>query len=71
MQKFPDEVFGGTKLDLAEAIDFSDGEFYKVKSWSPRPVRVSFKLEETGNPGGGLTVAETHSWQQHLGRTLL
>ena len=68
MQKFADEVFGGTKLNLGEAIDFSQGEFYKVKVWSPRPVSVSFKLEETGNPGGGLTVDEDHSggsmWQE-------
>ena len=61
MQKFEDEVFGGTKLDLAEAIDFSNGEFYKVKVWSQRPVTVSFKLEETGNPGGGLTKDVDHS----------
>jgi len=61
MQKFADEVFGGTKLDLAEAIDFAAGEFYKVKVWSPRPVVVSFKLEETGNPGGGLTKDVGHS----------
>jgi hypothetical protein len=61
MQKFNDEVFGGTKLDLAEAIDFSAGEFYKVKIWSPRPVTVSFKLEETGNPGGGLTKDLNHT----------
>ena len=68
MQKFADEVFGGTKLNLSEAIDFSQGEFYKVNVWSPRPVPVAFKLEETGNPGGGLTVEVDHpggsTWQQ-------
>ena len=68
MQKFADEVFGGTKLNLSEAIDFSQGEFYKVNVWSPRPVPVSFKLEETGNPGGGLTVNVNHTggsmWQE-------
>jgi hypothetical protein len=68
MQKFADEVFGGTKLNLSEAIDFSAGEFYKVKVWSPRPVVVSFKLEETGNPGGGLTKDVPHpggsNWQE-------
>ena len=68
MQKFADEVFGGTKLELLEAIDFSSGEFYKVKVWSPRPVTVSFKLEETGNPGGGLTKDVGHtgsgSWEE-------
>src|SRR6056297_2380595 len=61
MQKFPDEVFGGTLLNLDEAVDFSEGESYTVKVWSPRPVTVSFKLEEQGNPAGGLTVDEDHS----------
>ncbi len=61
MQKFPDEVFGGTLLNLDEPVDFSEGESYTVKVWSPRPVTVSFKLEEQGNPAGGLTVDEDHS----------
>ncbi len=61
MQKFPDEVFGGTRLDLAEAIDFTEGESYLVKIWSPRPVTVLFKLEELGNPAGGLAVEQDHS----------
>jgi len=61
MQKFPDEVFGGTRLDLAEAIDFNEGESYLVKVWSPRPVTVTFKLEELGNPDGGLTIDEEYS----------
>src|SRR6056297_250900 len=61
MQKFPDEVFGGTLLNLDEAVDFSEGESCTVKVWSPRPVTVSFKLEEQGNPAGGLTVDEDHS----------
>src|SRR6056297_257429 len=61
MQKFPDEVLGGTLLNLEEPIDFSEGESYTVKVWSPRPVTVSFKLEEQGNPAGGLTVDEDHS----------
>ena len=61
MQKFPDEVFGGTKLLVPDGpIDFNQGEFYLVKVWSPRPVDVSFKLEEEGNPEGGLTVDLTH-----------
>ncbi|NHA13658.1 hypothetical protein, partial [Thioalkalivibrio sp. XN279] len=68
MQKFPDEVFGGTLLNLGEAIDFSEGEIYTVKVWSPRPVTVSFKLEEQGNPAGGFTVDEDHpgggAWQE-------
>ncbi len=61
MQKFPDEVFGGTLLNLEEPIDFSEGESYAVKVWSPRPVTVSFKLEEQDNPAGGLTVDQDHS----------
>jgi hypothetical protein len=61
MQKFSEEVYGGTKLELREPVDFSGGEFYKVKVWAQRPVPVSFKLEETGNPGGGVTVAVNHS----------
>jgi hypothetical protein len=68
MQKYPDEVFGGTLLDLGEAIDFSKGEFYKVKVWSPRAVTVSFKLEEQGNPAGGFTKEQDHTggseWQE-------
>ena len=55
MQKFPDEVFGGTKFDLVDPIDFVNGEAYTVKVWSSRNVAVSFKLEEIGNPGGGRT----------------
>ena len=68
MQKFPDQVFGGTLLNLGEAIDFSQGESYTVKVWSPRPVSVSFKLEEQGNPAGGMTVDQDHpgggTWQE-------
>ena len=60
MQKFPDQVFGGTRLDLSDAIDFREGEVYLIKVWSSRSVPVSFKLEETGNPAGGLTVDVTH-----------
>ncbi len=55
MQKFPEEVFGGTKLNLAAGIDFANGEAYTMKVWSPRNVEVSFKLEETGNASGGRT----------------
>jgi len=61
MQKFPDEVFGGTLLDLGEPVDFSEGEFYTMKVWSSRAVPVSFKLEEQGNPAGGFTVVQDHS----------
>ncbi|MEJ2516301.1 MAG: hypothetical protein P8102_13940, partial [Gammaproteobacteria bacterium] len=68
MQKFPDEVFGGTLLNLGEPIDFSEGESYRVKVWSPRPVTVSFKLEEQGNSEGGLTKEQPHpggsAWEE-------
>ncbi len=46
MQKFPDEVFGGTRLDLDGPIDFADGEAFTVKVWSARPVPLTFKLEQ-------------------------
>ena len=46
MQKFPDETFGGTKLDLGAPIDFGDGEAFTVKVWSPRNVALTFKLDE-------------------------
>jgi len=46
MQKFPDETFGGTKLDLGAPIDFADGEAFTVKVWSPRNVALTFKLDE-------------------------
>ena len=61
MQKFPDEVFGGTKFELAAAIDFAAGEAYTIKVWSPRGVDVLFKLEETGNPGGGFATTVNYS----------
>jgi len=68
MQKFPDQVFGGTKLVLGEPIDFSQGESYKITVWSPRPVAVAFKLEEEGNPEGGLTKEQDHpggsAWEE-------
>jgi len=61
MQKYPDEVFGGTKFELDSAIDFGAGEAYTIKVWSPRSVEVLFKLEETGNPGGGFDAVVSHS----------
>ena len=61
MQKFADEVFGGTRFDLPVGVDFSQGEAYTVKVWSPRSVEVSFKLEETGNPAGGRTLGQDHT----------
>ena len=61
MQKFPDEVFGGTKFELIEALDFSAGEAFTVKVWSPRTVEVLFKLEENGNPAGGLAKVNNSS----------
>jgi hypothetical protein len=68
MQKYPDEVFGGTKFELGAAIDFGAGEVYTIKVWSSRSVEVLFKLEETGNPGGGFATTVNHSgggeWQE-------
>ena len=46
MQKFPDQPFGGTLLDLGEPIDFGDGEAFTVKVWSPREVALTFKLDQ-------------------------
>ncbi len=46
MQKFPDEPFGGTRLDLAGPIDFSNGEAFTIKVWSQRVVPLTFKLEQ-------------------------
>ncbi|MDH5262661.1 MAG: hypothetical protein OEX74_14760 [Gammaproteobacteria bacterium] len=46
MQKFPDQSFGGTKLDRGAPIDFADGEAFTVKVWSPRNVALTFKLDE-------------------------
>jgi hypothetical protein len=46
MQKFPDETFGGTKLDLGAPVDFGNGEAFTVKVWSPRAVDLTFKLDE-------------------------
>ena len=68
MQKFPDQPFGGTRLDLPDPINFAEGEQYIIKVWSPRTVNVAFKLEETGNPAGGQTVELTlngnSTWQE-------
>ena len=46
MQKFPDQAFGGTKLDRGAPIDFADGEAFTVKVWSSRNVALTFKLDE-------------------------
>ena len=46
MQKFPDQVFGGTRLDLDGPIDFSAGEAFLVKVWADRGVPLTFKLEQ-------------------------
>ena len=62
MQKFPDEVFGGTRFDPLEVpVDYSAGEVFKVKVWSPRPVRVLFKIEETNNGTLGVAKEVSHS----------
>ncbi|MBT8050120.1 MAG: carbohydrate binding domain-containing protein [Gammaproteobacteria bacterium] len=71
MQKFPDDpalLFGGTKFELSDAIDFTAGEAFSILVWSPRGVRVTFKLEEQGNPGGGREIEISHtgssSWEE-------
>jgi len=48
MQKYPDDpakLFGGTGLVRGPALDFSNGTAFKIKAWSPRDVRLVFKLE--------------------------
>ncbi|MEM7610691.1 MAG: hypothetical protein AAF270_03365 [Pseudomonadota bacterium] len=45
MQKFAGEVFGGSTLSLGSNVDFSAGEAFRVKVWSPRVVPVLFKFE--------------------------
>ena len=62
MQKFPDETFGGTRLNVPNGpIDFSQGEFFRISVFSPRTVALTFKLEEEGNPGGGFERVENHT----------
>ncbi|MEO0575990.1 MAG: hypothetical protein AAF004_11040 [Pseudomonadota bacterium] len=45
MQKFPAEVFGGSTLTLASAVDFSAGEAFTMQVWAERAVPVLFKFE--------------------------
>ncbi len=64
MQKFPDDpalLFGGTKLERVANYDFADGESFTMKVWSPRNVAVTFKLEEQGNPNGGVSREINHT----------
>ena len=64
MQKFPDDpalLFGGTKLERVANYDFADGESFTMKVWSPRNVAVTFKLEEQGNPNGGVPREINHT----------
>ena len=64
MQKFPDDpllLFGGTKLERVDAYNFANGESFTMKVWSPRDVAVTFKLEEQGNPNGGLSEEINHT----------
>lgn len=46
MQKFPDQPFGGTLLDLGDPVDFANGEAFTVLLWSPRSVALTFKLDQ-------------------------
>ena len=46
MQKFPDQVFGGTLLDTGAPLDFSQGTAFNIKVWATRNVPMTFKLEQ-------------------------
>lgn len=62
MQKFPDEPFGGTRLNVPGGpIDFSQGEFFRISVFADRAVPLTFKLEEEGNPGGGFERVLSHT----------
>ncbi len=63
MQKFMDEVFGGTKLTYSDPIDFSQGESFNIKVWSPRSVEVLFKTDES-NIERFFTHTGGSEWQQ-------
>jgi hypothetical protein len=61
MQKFFDQVFGGTRLNpIAVPVDFSQGRAFKMKVWSEREVPISFKLEEFNDGSGGVTQIVSH-----------
>ncbi|MFU8896345.1 MAG: hypothetical protein ACNA8J_08155, partial [Gammaproteobacteria bacterium] len=45
MRKFSGEIFGGSTLQLDDGVDFSEGQAFTMKVWSPRAVPVLFKLE--------------------------
>ncbi|MFK7885283.1 MAG: family 16 glycosylhydrolase [Gammaproteobacteria bacterium] len=45
MLKFAGEPFAGSLLTLPAPIDVVAGSSFNMKVWSPRPVRVLFKLE--------------------------
>ena len=45
MQKFAGEVFGGSTLSLSSAVNFPQGEAFKMKVWASRQVPVLFKFE--------------------------
>ncbi|MDG1835424.1 MAG: hypothetical protein P8J22_07990, partial [Pseudomonadales bacterium] len=45
MQKFDQEVFGGSTLTLNNAVDFSAGSVITMKVFASRSVEVLFKLE--------------------------
>jgi hypothetical protein len=45
MQKFAGEVFGGSTLTLSSAVNFPQGEAFKMKVWASRQVPVLFKFE--------------------------
>ena len=62
MQKFADQVFGGTSLVLDIPIDFSLSEVMTMKVWSQREVDVTLKLE-----GANIERVATHGgsgWEE-------
>ena len=62
-QKFPNptEFFGGVRFDLAQPIDFANGQSFSFKAWSSRPVPITFKLEETNDGTLGVEKIRGHS----------
>ncbi|MEN7341351.1 MAG: carbohydrate binding domain-containing protein [Pseudomonadota bacterium] len=63
MQKFAGEVFGGSTLELAGNVDFTQGEAFTMKVWSTRAVPVLFKFEDavTGDPANGIERTGDHN----------
>ncbi|MEM9172872.1 MAG: hypothetical protein AAGA84_09230, partial [Pseudomonadota bacterium] len=63
MQKFPDQVFGGTLLDTGAPIDFTQGQAFNIKVWATRAVPLTFKLEQL-NVEAVMSHSGSGSWEQ-------